>query len=162
MQSSTNGGSTWNTESPSGYTIQHVGGKVFMTNAIGGTALLRVSGNYLPVAQIGEAHNWSWSVSRDVQKDTTFGSGWQTKVPVVGEVSAKLSRWWLDGLYLNQLNSTSPIVLVLFEDDTVAPIGARWEAFAFLKGDSVKSASDALIDEDLDFEIDGKPFWLAA
>jgi len=118
---------------------------------------VRVDGAYLPISQLGEAKEWTLDADVKILDATKLGDAWEVKVAGQKSASVKLSRWWIDGFFLGQL--TNPLVVVLYVDSTA---GTRYEGYARLKSDSVKTAADALVEEDISLEIDGEVYYVAA
>ena len=141
----------------SGFTIQHVGGKVIFDTALESTDVVTISGGYLPVSRLGEAKEWSLDVDTKILDATKLGDAWENKVVGQRSVSVKLSKWWVDGFFLDQL--TNLLVVVLYIDSTV---GTRYEAYARIKSDSIKTVADGLVEEDISLEVEGEIYYVAA
>lgn len=157
VERSTDAGVTWAAVPASQYTLQHVGGKVIFGAAQAVGTLIRVSGSYLPVSQLAEAREWSLDTSVDTVETTTLGAAWKTQAAILRSASVKLSRWWVDSWFLDQL--ANRLVVVLYVDSAV---GSRYEGYARLKADSVKVAAAGLVEEDLSLELEGDLYYVAA
>lgn len=152
-------GVTWTTQSVSTYTIQYVGGAVIFHSAQAGGTQCRVSGSYLTASQAALAYSWELSPARKMNNYVIFGSTWEGNVPSTGNMSVKVARYWSDAAFASALTANTKLVLVLFVDSTIGTLGARWEAFAFLKETPQKTPVDALVTEDATFQITGQPFY---
>jgi hypothetical protein len=157
VEFSVNGGANWNPAVAGTYTVQYCGGVITFTT-VDAARTVRASGKYLAISQIGQASSWEANPSANLLDVTTFGSnGWKTKLVSLKEASAKATRYYIDGAFLALLGGR--FVLVLY---TNFAAGSRLEGFAYLKTPAVKVSVDSTVDESLDFEIDGKLFYLAS
>lgn len=148
-------GITWTTVT-TGFSVRYCGGVVTFTSAVAGRQV-RASGNYLPISQIGQAYDWELSPSANIYDISTFGNGWKTKLAGMKDASAKASRYFLDGTFFNLLGGR--FVIIFYVAFTA---GTRFEAYAWLKTTPEKVGVDAVIAEELDFEIDGPLYYQAS
>jgi hypothetical protein len=148
VENSTDAGATWHAAPP--YTLNYCGGIVTFATARAVGELCRVSGNYYPWAQLGNGKSWELSLANALVDTSVFGSGWKTFTPVVLGGTVKMGRWWLDSSFLTNL--ANPLVAVLYVNQAA---GTRYEGFVRLKVDSVKTAVAGVIDQTLEFELDG-------
>lgn len=147
-------GVTWTTVT-SGFTIQYVGGTIVFTNAVtGATPSVRVSsGFYLPYSLIGTATSVDITHTIDILDSTTFSSGgWKTKVASLVGSEYKFNRWWVDHFFVTALDLKTRFVLSAYSG---ANANQRFDAFGRIKQDAIKTAVNALISEDLTFDVDG-------
>jgi hypothetical protein len=157
IEVSTDGGSTWGAPTAGTYSVQYVGGVVTFTTA-DPTRSVRASGKYLAISQIGQAYDWELTPTADVLDVTTFSSnGWKEKIVGLHDATGKASSYFLDGTFFGLLGQR--LVIVFYPKFST---GERFEGFAFLKSDPMKMAVDAVISEELDFEIDGTLYYLAS
>lgn len=151
VEFSTNGGSTWATQAAGTYTLNYVGGVVTFPSAQAAGTIIRVSGNYYPYAQLGGGKEWDLTVDGNLVDTTTFGSGgWKSFTPVIKGGTVKMSRWWLDSSML--ANLANPLVAILYVNQAA---GTRYDGFVRLKASSVKTAVAGVVDESLEFALDG-------
>lgn len=148
-------GTTWTTVT-TGFTVRYVGGQVTFTTA-DATRQVRASGKYLAISQVGSAYDWELSPTANIIDITTFGNAWKQKISGMKDATAKASRYFLDGTFFNLLGSRFVIIFYV-----AFSAGTRFEAFAWLKTDPTKVGVDAVIDEELDWEIDGQLFYQAS
>lgn len=152
-------GVTWTTQPASSYTIQYVGGAVTFTSARAGGTQVRVTGNYFTFSQAALCYSWELSPTRKMLNYNIFGSDWEGNAPSSGNASVKVSRFWVDGVFVGALTSKTKLVLVLYLDTTDGTLGDRWECFAFIKETPQKVAVDALVTEDATFQVTGQPYY---
>jgi hypothetical protein len=155
IEKSTDDGDNWSTVT--NYTVDYVGGVVTFASANGGTDLIRASGKYLAISQVGQAFNWELSPSADILDITTFGDDWKVKRVGLHDATGKASQYYLDGTFFALLGSR--FVMIFYPHFSA---GERFEAYAYLKANSIKSAVADAIGEDLDWEVDGKVFYRAS
>ena len=156
IEVSFNGGGSWATATPGTFTVQYVGGLVTFTT-VDATRTVRATGKYLAISQIGLAHSWEASPSADVLDVTVFGDTWKEKIVGLHDASAKASHYYIDGSFLSLLGSR--FVLILYINQSV---GTRLEGFALLKTPAAKVSVDSTVDEELEFEITGKLYYMAS
>lgn len=160
IQTSTNGGTSWTTIT-SGYSIQYVGGIVTLTVALTGTPAVQVSGAYFAYSQVLDAHQWEMAWDSDVVDVTPFNqSGWKAQMELIRGATVKFSRYWADSTYIGMLGNL--MVVVCFITNASGPAtGQRFEGYAYLKQDPIKSDMKAVLTEDLDFIVDGQWYYVA-
>jgi hypothetical protein len=156
VQISTDGGATWNAPSAGTYSIRYCGGIITFTTANAARSV-RVTGKYLVISQVGQAHEWEVSPSVNILDVTIFGDGWKDKTAGIHDATAKASHYFIDGTFFGMLGSR--FVVVLYANFSG---GTRFEAYAWLKTVPEKVGVDAVIDEELDFDIDGQMYYLAS
>lgn len=149
-------GTTWTTIT--NYIARFCGGKITLPSALSGaTPSVRVSGSYLPTSFLGNAKSIDLKIQEDIVDTTTFQnppSPWKTKLSLLGDNDISISKWWIDTAFLGYLSHRC--VLTVYPDaaSTTAP-NQRYECFAYLKGDSIKIAINAVTEETLDFTQSG-------
>lgn len=158
IEVSTDSGSNWDTADPADYTVEYPSGYVIFASANGGSDLVRASGKYLAVSQIGQAYDWEVSPSADVLDVTTFSStGWKSKTVGLHDASGKASSYFLDSTFFDLLGER--MVIIFYPKFST---GERFEGFCYLKSDPIKAAVDAVVAEELNFEIDGNLYYRAS
>lgn len=149
-------GVTWTTVT-TGFTIQWVGGVIVFTNAVtGGTPSCRVSAFYMPYSVIARAKSIEINPALDILDVSDFGSsgtGWKTKLASLTETEYKLGQWWVDNFYLSNLNTR--MVVSAYSG---ANANQRIESYAFIKDDSIKTAVNNAIEEDISLTSDGPAY----
>lgn len=154
-------GSTWTTAAATTYTIQYVGGKVIFGSALLGTPSVRVhSGAYLAYSAMADATKAEPSYEADMLDSTSFTTDstavhWRTYIPSLTKASFKISKWSVDGAFLDATTSATKYVLSLIPS-VLAPTPNRMEAYAYTKTDGIKADVSALVSEDLEFQVSGQ------
>lgn len=150
-------GVTWTTVT-SGFTIRYVTGQVLFASAvIGATPSCRVlSGAYLPFSTFSNMKEWEITPAADLADSTTFGSAWKTYVPTMLGGDIKLTQWYSDLTFSNQITSNTAFIVSCLTGRNATE---RYEAFARLKGDDIKVATNALEEESLTYTADGQIYF---
>lgn len=153
-------GSTWSTASPSTYTIRYVTGQVLFGSAVtGATPSCRIhSGAYLPFSTYANMKEWEATPGVDLYDSTTFGNQWKTYVPGMFGADLKLTQWYTDLTFSNQISSNTAFVVSCF---TGRNSTERFEGFAYLKSDDIKVPVNALQEESLNYTVTGQFYYFA-
>lgn len=124
-------------------------------------AMFRVNtGNYIPYARIGGGHEWDLTPQIDIFEVSEFTQ--TSKHHLVGQDggSVALKRWWMDDSMRSVLGGK--MIIALYVDAVTAPPGGpRFECFAILRADSLKSAIKGAVEEDLNLEIQSDVYFLS-
>lgn len=120
---------------------------------------------YFTTKKASNAKSWEINVEYDAEEMTIMGQAatWKNHVGMMQGASASISQYWNDGDIL-QNHITGIFVLALFvqlTDDTTRA-GKRYECYARLNKDSVKTASNGIVEEELAFDVVGRVYYLAA
>lgn len=159
VEKSTNGGGSWSTAT--GYTLQYVGGKIVFTVANGPTDLIRISSSngssgYLTFASVAQADHWSVDVSADIQDVTVFGNAWHAKAATLKDASGKFHDFNDGTAGLFNLTGVRCIFLLYVNFGA----GTRWEAYGIIKQYAPKAGVDAMIEDDVTFELDSQLYFI--
>lgn len=142
--------------SPSSYAIDYLFGVVTFSADQGASALVRVSGSYMPVVSLLGVTGWKMDASRTVLDDTTINStGWRTKLVGLKELSGSLDL--TEPLITD--NDPGPGALkledyftggvpLLFERDSG---GKRFRAWVLLAGTGEGGGVDELVNRTVNF-----------
>lgn len=155
-------GQGYTTQSASLYSISYAIGQVFFAAALLGTPVCRISGKYLPFTFVGFAYAEQFNAQGkmiDVTHQTNPVSSWESYIPGPNSATIKISTYWIDGTYLNHLNSNDLLIIQFFPN---AAGTAHLQGYGVLTGDSIKSAKDAANTEGLDFKVNGPLYYAAA
>ena len=136
------------------YTLQHAGGVIVFDSPLGAGDIVRISGAYLPVAQVARATEWSLDIEKSIEQDTEFGSSWESNVMLLGKASGSFKGNWQNGTWFTQLKSTTPRMVVVLYTDTTQNM--RYEFMALLNKDSVAAAVAGLVEEEVAFQSVGQ------
>jgi hypothetical protein len=162
FRQSLDSGGTWNPVVPD--TVQNVGGIVTFVVARQLSPLAQIqvtSGSYLPFAKVAGGKEWDLNPQVALLDATVFGMNSKFHVATqVGDGTASVKRFYQDDTMRALLGGR--LVLVLYVDATAQPAGPRYEMFARLKQDALKTNVASLEEEDLSFDIDGDCFFLAS
>lgn len=148
-------GATWSTVT-SGFTIRYVTGQVLFASAVtGATPGCRVhSGAYLPFSTFGMMKEWEVTPQMDLLDVSVFGTQWKQYQPSLAGATIKLSQFFVDGtLFTLAVSSSSNLCIASLKSGYNTT--ERWEGYVRLKGDDIKTAVNAAIEESIDAEIDG-------
>ncbi|HEX6956262.1 MAG TPA: hypothetical protein VF156_15415 [Agromyces sp.] len=137
------------TQATNTYTWDPAGGLVKF-NSVMGAVTVTVDFSYLPITKVAGAKEWSLDMDTDLLEATTFGDSWKRRVPGVKDATGSFNDWWVDSSFLSQLGTR--LGLVLYTDFAN---NLRYECFGWLKGESISSAVDGLVEDELSFEAEG-------
>lgn len=153
-------GATWTTASPSTYTIRYVTGQVFFASAVtGGTPSCRISsGAYLPFTTFANMHEWEATPGVDLYDSSTFGSVWKQYTPGLIGADLKLSAFYVDLTFINQITSNTAFVVSCMTGRNATE---RFEGFAYLKSDDIKVPVNGLEEESLAYTVTGQLYYFA-
>ncbi len=160
IQQSLDSGGSWNPVTPD---LVQAGLIQFVTpRQLSPLAQLRVSsGSYLPYARVGGGHEWGLNPAVAILESTEFMQTSKHHVSTsTDEGTFAVKRYWLDDTMRAVLGGR--MVVIAFLDATTQPAGPRYEFLAMLKDAPHKQPVVGLIEEDLNFEIDGDVSFLAA
>lgn len=134
VESSTDGGTTWNVDPATDYTLDRLFGKVIYSAAKAAGTQVRVSGQYLPMTAVAEAHSWSDTGSLNTGDVTPFGSPAKKFIALEADVSGELADFnVIDTFYRDTLAAATAVVL---EFDDSVEVARYW---ALLNKDEVKA-----------------------
>lgn len=151
----TTDGTTWTTTTA--YVAQYCGGVIILNVAlVGASPGVRASGSYLPYSTVGSATSVEISHMLDILDSTSFDDGgWKTKVASLVGSEYKLSHWYIDTFFTDIITNKTRFVLSAYSG---ANANQRYDAFGYIKSDSLKFAVKNLNSEDISFETDGQVF----
>lgn len=153
-------GVTWSTASPTTYTIRYVTGQVFFSSAVtGATPSCRISsGAYLPFSTYANMKQWEATPALELYDSTTFGNQWKTYTPGMLGADIKLTQFYSDLTFSNQITSNTAFVVSCLSGRNATE---RYEGFAYLKSDDIKVAVNALEEESLNYTVTGQLYYFA-
>ena len=155
-------GHDWTTIT-TGFTLYYPGGFVIFNAPLGssGSACRIHAGNYLTISLAGNAKSAEYQVNNNLIDITTMqgpsGTPWKTMLPTLNDASIKMNQWWTDNFYLNNLSNL--LVLVMYSG---ANSNQRFQAYGYLKTDSMKIDVANANDESLDFTVSGPVTYVAS
>lgn len=164
----TTDGVTWTTASPGTYTIRFVSGQVVLQTALTGSAPgCRISsGAYLPVSVLGNCTDWEATPATDLLDSSSLagygGSRFKTYLPALQGATVKINKFWVDSTFWALIQSGAANLLVASMWTGANSTGNRWEGYASVKGDDIKTDIKALITEGLDLQVTGQFYYFAS
>lgn len=153
-------GFTWTTQAATTYTIRYVTGQVLFNSAFLGTSAgCRISaGAYLPFSTFANMKQWEATPAADMYDTSTFGSQWKVYTPGLLGADLKLTQFYSDGTFYNQINGGTAFVVSCL---TGRNNTERYEGFAFLKSDDIKVMVNAPEEESLNYVVTGQLYYFA-
>ncbi|BCL83173.1 hypothetical protein ccbrp13_56380 [Ktedonobacteria bacterium brp13] len=154
-------GVTWTTVT-TGFTINYpIGRVVFATAVSGATPSCRISsGKYFVFSFMAYANVVDPSLSAttyDVTSFTNPPSGWKTFIAGVNSATIKLTKFWIDGVFLAHLTSADLLIIQIYPGQNA---NQRFQGYGILTSDAIKSAQNAVNTEDLNFTVNGQLFFI--
>jgi hypothetical protein len=132
----------------SGYTINRLKGTVTFDTVSAGR-VITLSGKYLPVMEVAEASEFSYSLEADNQTKPTFNNMWQKRIQGLLDFSAELTQWYVTNFTVfNDALQDGRILLVEFSIDGEVDI----RAWALPASDEVSASVDGVVEESLELE----------
>lgn len=148
-------GSVWTEANEEDYTLSRIGGVVEFDSAQAVGTQVRVSGDYLPMAELGQCTSWELEVSRDVQSYVVLrDGGYRRKKPTIGDSKGTISRLWMDEAVFDMVDAGTEIVLVLYVDYDA---NEAYGVYAYYGNIKIGNPGDGLVTEDVSFEGTGQP-----
>jgi len=135
------------TEDASGYTLNRLSGYAEYDSATSRTIL--ISGEYLPLTTIGEAYEFSLSLSANNEDVSVFSNTYVEREQTLKDVTLSISDWYVDYTYQDKLTDGSPLVIELFVDSSGSFECKLW---CLLSSDEVSSSVDGIVEESLELE----------
>lgn len=153
-------GSGYTTRAASLYTIRYVTGQVLFNSAyLGTTVNTRIhSGAYLPFSTFSNMKEWEVTPTADLYDASTLGNQWKVYVPGLLGAEVKLTQFYTDLTFATQITSNTAFIVSLL---TGRNSTERYEGYAYLKGDDVKVAVNALEEESLTYSVTGQLYYFS-
>ncbi len=133
---------------PSTYTLNRLNGSVTFDTAQTGANVI-ISGYYLPLLDVAEAYEFTYSLEGNNEAANRFQSEWQRREQTLKDITAELAAWHdvnVDVFY-DALNTGNLMVLEFYVNDVL-----DLRAWCISASDEIASAADGLIEESLEFE----------
>lgn len=112
-----------------------------------------------------EAKEWNISVDFDTEVLTPFGSGgWKQRVAMMSGAQISIGKWWADSDILSGHTANGLFVVVLFTKLTNASTlaGLRYECYGRMNKDTIKTAANGVISEDLTVDVEGRIYYFGS
>lgn len=141
------------TANPGSYSVAYAGGKVRFHEPQAAGATVTVTGQYFTSSsEIGQGKSWEISLDVDTEDVSVFGDTFKKFQALQNGGTVSLDRFAIDTFFLDLLGN--PMILLLYVSENAVP---RFECVGRLTSDSIKAATNGLIEESVEFQIDGEP-----
>lgn len=139
------------TAEPSTYTLDRLTGTVTFSSAQPLEAVVTIQGDYLAPSTVIESYEYTWTIESDNQDATRFQDSFVKREQGLLDVTAELSKWYMDLSLYDMLDQDKTLVVEFYSDSSSSPLRA-WMKIA---SDEVGSSVDGLVEETL--ELEGTP-----
>lgn len=136
------------TADPSTYTLNRLTGTVTFNSAQPLDATVTIQGDYLTTSTVAESYEYTWTIEGDNQDATVFGDNYVKRKRGLLDVSASLSKFYVDSTLYDHLVADNTLIVEFYSDSSGTPLRA-WMKIA---SDEVSSAVDGLVEEALELE----------
>lgn len=110
---------------------------------------VRVTGQFLPMSNVTEAFEYSYSITATNEDATIFGNTFIAREQALDDFTGSISDFFTDSTLADHLRNADFLVLELFADSSV---DADIKAWVLFSTDTISQAVDTLVDESIDFE----------
>lgn len=129
------------------FTVDRLTGRVMFATSAART--ITVSGEYLPTHTVGEAFEYTFTLSADNADSTVFGEEFINRTQALKDFSASITQFYGDDYFFDKWRLDGEYVLEFYADGTTNPIVRAWTK---ISSDEPSAAVDALVEESIDFE----------
>ncbi|WP_089973301.1 hypothetical protein [Lihuaxuella thermophila] len=136
---------------PSTYTLNRLTGTVTFDSAQPLDAAITIQGDYLTTATAAESYEYTWTIEADNQDATRFQDSFVRREQGLLDVTAELSKWYVDSSLYDLLDQDKILVVEFYSDSASNPL----RAWMKIGSDEIGSAVDGLVEEAL--ELEGTP-----
>lgn len=155
VETSTDGGTTWNAAAAGTYTLEYPVGKIVFSSAQTG-AEVRVSGKSFAATKVAAGHEWTITANQTTAETTAFGEQWKSYKAVMRDSTATIQDYYQDDTFLAAM--TGKLILQLYASET----GVQYYAgYTHITKDDIKASVDSIIGETVDFQITGPLYYSA-
>lgn len=157
VERSTDGGATWTTVSASEYVVDYLFGRIIFNVAQAAGTLVRVSGNYLPLAVVGNAYQHSIDWTHEILDATDFqvaqaNGGYRgDKLYGLADVSVTLGLWGPDTNFKALRDGRSPVLVEI----QPAGSGETFRAWMVVESDAKSGDVGGLEEDQITLQLDG-------
>jgi hypothetical protein len=132
-----------------GFTLNRLDGRVIFAADQGAAAVITVSGNYLPLTQVAEAYEFTYTIEADNQEKPVFGDQWNKRLQALKDLSVELSQWNDVNftLFRDALEAEETLVMEFLIEDQL-----DLRCWVLGSTDEVSASADALVEQSLEFE----------
>lgn len=131
-------------------TKNRIEGKVTFGAALART--VRISGTYLPLSAVAEAHSYSYVLGQTLVDKTDFGQThkYRTKIRTIKDISGSLAEWVTTDTTLMDYLIAGTIVILEFWSDTGGTFDVK--CWALLSTRGIQAVADGEFDGTVEFE----------
>lgn len=154
------GGGGYAVAAPSTYSVDYLFGKITFTADQGASALVRVSGNYLPVHPFVEARGFDINEMRELLDDTVFGDAARSRMAGIQDANGSIEQLDLGETDLDAGAGTLKILTTLrngtaklLEVDTVGDGTDVFRAWVLFKDRGVAGRVPEIIPTTFNWEL---------
>lgn len=149
VERSTDAGANWVPIPTDAYTMNRLMGEVVLDTAEPVGNDIRVSGRYLPLTDVAEAYEYTYTLEANNETKPTFLNPWQQRIQTNKDITGSLSQWFdVDSLFWSALNENKLVVLDFYADNSTNFDVRCW---AIMESSEVSGAPDGLLEEGIDF-----------
>jgi hypothetical protein len=131
------------------YELNRLTGQVIFDSADAARAAVTIDASFLPMADAGQAREYSYSIEASNEDATVFGDQWRRRQQAGKDASGSLSRFHVDDAFTSVLYDGTPIVVEFSIDVNAEPDMRMW---AILSSEEVSGSVDGLVEGSIDFE----------
>lgn len=139
----------------SNYNINYLTGTFEWLSGDPAAGTYTIDTEWLTVSSVAGGREWQLNVEQDAFDVTEFGSsGWREFMPNMAGATVALTRFWNDETFVDYLVAGNPRFAVELQVSQANPTW-RYFGFARVANDQVTAGVDAIIGEQVNFQIDG-------
>lgn len=153
VERSTDAGATWEAIPTDAYILNRLMGEIILDTAEPTENSIRISGSYLPLANVAQASEYTYTLEANNETKPTFQNAWQQRIQTNKDITGSLSQWYeIDSLFWSALNEDRLVVLDFYADGN-ADFDVR--CWAIMESSEISGAPDGLMEEGIDFSGTG-------
>ena len=124
-----------------------------------------ITGKYLPVAEVGEAHGWSLDLPNEFVDTTHFGCTMRENTAVFRAATVSIERFYVDATYFTEMTTAARIrcgfdLFVNYDAGTPANC-IRYTGYGVIATRTVNTPVDGVIDEPFTINVTDGPYYVA-
>lgn len=129
------------------YTVNRLNGTITFTGAV--ARVITVTGSYLPLTEMAQAKDCSYTISANNEDISAFGVEYIVRKQALLDFSVSLTQLYVDETYTEYLTTGAPIVLEISSNSS-STFDVR--AWVLPSSDDVSSSVDGIVEEGMEFE----------
>jgi hypothetical protein len=148
VEQSTNAGANWN--AVTAYTLNRLTGSITFSTARSAGTLVRISGNYLPMATAAECKSYRFRISAKNDDTSAFGDEWVRRTQALLDATGALGRWAsVDRYFRGQLVAEELVLIEIYANSAAAPDLRVW---ARMSSDEMTAAVEGQQENSVEWE----------